>query len=66
MRWMLCVLFINGVASANVIEHATPYEYYRVNHKSGQSLLEAMNEATTIIEDGKKFHGKANWDAGGI
>ncbi|GBG02494.1 hypothetical protein AZSI13_18210 [Azospira sp. I13] len=48
-------------ARAEVSEQLS-YQHYAVAHRPGQSLLAAINGATTIRQNGEVFHGHTRWN----
>ena len=57
---LLLLAFAAQPAPAEVSEALT-YRTYEVNHKPGQRLLDALNAASPILQDGKIFHGHTEW-----
>ena len=53
-------LLVSFPAIAEVYETLS-YMTYVANHKPGTSLLQALNNASPIREDGEIFHGHATW-----
>lgn len=49
-----------GSARAEVVERVRQ-ESYVARHAAGQSLLEALNAASPIRQDGRTFHGHTRW-----
>ena len=47
-------------ASAEVVE-ALHYERYTAAHKRGETLLQSLNRATPIRQNGQYFHGQTRW-----
>jgi len=43
------------------VRETLDYEYYDAPVARGQSLLTALNSASTIREDGRTFHGHTKW-----
>jgi predicted secreted Zn-dependent protease len=44
------------------VQEDIDYDYYRVDHYSGEGLKDAMTEATPYFEDGERMHGNTKWD----
>jgi len=51
---------MSQTATAEVIENLE-YQYYEVNVAANQSLRSALNQASTIRQDGKTHHGYTKW-----
>lgn len=59
--WALSALLACGTAGAEVVQEDTDRPY-AVRIAEGQSLREALNAATPIRHDGKRFHGHTAWN----
>ena len=61
LEWALSALLACGAACAEVVQEDTELPY-TVRIAEGQSLREALNAATPIRQDGKRFHGHTAWN----
>lgn len=59
--WALALLPVCAAAAAEVT-HEAAQQTYTVRITPGQSLRDAINAATPIHQDGKRFHGYTAWN----
>jgi predicted secreted Zn-dependent protease len=57
---LLSLFIITQTASAEISEHLD-YTYYSAEMDASRSMRDALNKATPILQDNRKFHGNTKW-----
>ncbi|MEO8103895.1 MAG: DUF922 domain-containing protein [Betaproteobacteria bacterium] len=61
-RTLLVSIWLFATAAAAEVQDSLEYRYYDAPASPGQSLMQSLNSATPIRENGRRFHGYTKWN----